>query len=368
MNRTEPGVHRLFWPLTSRQIFLFRLSSRSRCGFTGKCTDQHDDESTHMIHTTYLRTHTQMGKGDGVYSSVVAAFVIILRCNPKPLRHRQRSAAEASDGDLSRSRSALALFSAAFGFYYLRFSHTQHPAGIILVETKKNLFLLLHFARERDLCCRAAPSPTSLIQDPLLCWLCHKPHARMVYLESSVAAVFILGSAGCILDLLVLHQQQSAQLVFVACLLVICVLSTFALWSVKGRHACWHHGCGPGGITGGKQVAAAKAAQAPRSSCAGADDVLLGAAGTNDDEPPSEEFPLERRSSFVVSSVPHFAVRRCLRRCTYALSRQAAHMHLVRSQVEVAQRMGGHSFAAGARQAQPTKDGWVHRRCKTPFE
>eukprot|EP00903_Cladosiphon_okamuranus_P013371 g12461.t2 len=117
-------------------------------------------------------------------------------------------------------------------------------------------------------------------------------------LKSSVAAAFTLGSAGCVLDLLV-PGGASARRLFVTCLLVICVLSTFALWSVEGRHACWHHGC-PGGVTGEKQVAAAEAeaTRAPPVSCPN-DDGLVDAATSDGDELPSEEFPLERRSSFV---------------------------------------------------------------------
>eukprot|EP00752_Nemacystus_decipiens_P009774 g8729.t2 len=123
---------------------------------------------------------------------------------------------------------------------------------------------------------------------------------RMVYLESSVAAAFTLGSAGCLLNLAFPHQQQQqpgSQLVFVSCLLVICVLSTFALWSVEGRHACWHHH----GCAAGKEVAREPPAEAAPRSCA---DVLIadskaGGGGDDDDDLPSEEFPLERRSSFV---------------------------------------------------------------------
>lgn len=125
----------------------------------------------------------------------------------------------------------------------------------------------------------------------------------MVYLESGVAAAFTLGSAGCLLNLLVLPegQQHSApQLVFVTCLLVICVLSTFALWSVEGRHACWHHACPGGGGTDGKEVVVVTEAaqQAPRSC---ADDAAQHADADSNDLS-CEDFPLERRSSFVVSS------------------------------------------------------------------
>ena len=142
--------------------------------------------------------------------------------------------------------------------------------------------------------CRTTPYPFA--RNPAGCHL----NSRMVYLESSVAAAFTLGSAGCLLQLALPHHHQqptqSAQLVFVTCLLVICVLSTFALWSVEGRHACWHHGCA-GGSTGGKEVAPERPPEAPRS-CA---QVLLKADSNDDDDLPSEEFPLERRSSFVVS-------------------------------------------------------------------
>lgn len=125
----------------------------------------------------------------------------------------------------------------------------------------------------------------------------------MVYnLESVLGVGFTLGSAGCLLNLLD-KQQGQQQLVFVSSMLVICVLSTVALWSVEGRHACWHHGCPPEESTGGKEVAmgaAASSPSAPAQAPRSCGDVRQH-AGTDADELPPEDFPLERRSSFVVS-------------------------------------------------------------------
>lgn len=195
----------------------------------------------------------------------------------------------------SRSRAG-SFFAAA----YFLFSISSHTPATSAEQISFIAFLLQ--------CALDLQSHTLLYLDHQGRWL--STCLPMVYLESFCAAAFTLGSAACVLNLLVLPQQQqqhSAQLVFVTCLLVICVLSTVALWSVEGRHACWHHGC-PGESTGGKEAATTEtqteephAAEAPRS-CA---DVMLDPASN---ELPSEDFPLERRSSFVVSSVSNAAI------------------------------------------------------------
>lgn len=167
----------------------------------------------------------------------------------------------------------------------------------------------------------------------------------MVLLESVCAAAFSAGSAVCLVKLL-LPQQQAANNnnLFVATLLVTCLMGAFALCTVKGTHACWHPSSGPpwsssssppsstaatatvrarqhGGEYGrigvgraAKQKRADKAETAaaaggemlPAESAAAADDIdpalcdgILGA----DEGPPLEVGRLERQSSFVVSLI-----------------------------------------------------------------
>lgn len=90
---------------------------------------------------------------------------------------------------------------------------------------------------------------------------------------------------------------------FWVCLLAMCVMSALALSRVKGRHACWHRslwkGASDGVSTGkaeGKMVPAPGAEAPPRSNNAD----HLSTASCDDITPPIDDFPSERRPSFVV--------------------------------------------------------------------
>lgn len=71
----------------------------------------------------------------------------------------------------------------------------------------------------------------------------------MVLYESICAAALSVGSAVCLVKLLS-HQQAlnssgtSSSDAFLAMLLITFLMGTFALWTVKGPHACWHPSTG----------------------------------------------------------------------------------------------------------------------------
>lgn len=86
------------------------------------------------------------------------------------------------------------------------------------------------------------PSPPTGISRQL-----HTSTVLMVVLESVCAAAFSAGSAACLLKLLSpTHEQSSGDdnNPFVATLFVTCLMGAFALWTVKGPHACWHPSSG----------------------------------------------------------------------------------------------------------------------------
>ncbi|CAN0236103.1 unnamed protein product [Ectocarpus sp. 8 AP-2014] len=150
----------------------------------------------------------------------------------------------------------------------------------------------------------------------------------MVLLESFCAAAFTAGSAACLVVLLLPPTRQQAlatnpnnhNLAFLVSLLLTCLLSSFALLSVKGTHACWR----PSSASSPRKAKAAAAA-APAATIGGTtgrdapaenggdtcptpttqprscdDDAAAMTSGSSDaDELPPEDFPLERRSSFV---------------------------------------------------------------------
>lgn len=179
----------------------------------------------------------------------------------------------------------------------------------------------------------------------------------MVLYESLCAAALSVGSAVCLAKLLAPQQQalnsssnnnNSSSDPFFATLLITCLMGAFALWTVKGPHACWHPSSGsPGRGSGsssssstisvvappqpppagtrapkGDAVANRAADKAsggttePKTSTTtttmmahGADPALLqcgdeddGDAYASEDEgPPMDDVRLERQSSFVVS-------------------------------------------------------------------
>lgn len=149
----------------------------------------------------------------------------------------------------------------------------------------------------------------------------------MVLLESFCAAAFTAGSAACLVVLLLSPSRQQAlttnpnnpNLAFVVSLLLTCLLSSFALLSVKGTHACWRPSCASsprkakgaaapaaaiGGGTTGRDAPAESGGGTccpTLRSCDGDDDDAAMTTGSSDeDDLPPEDFPLERRSSFVV--------------------------------------------------------------------
>ncbi|CAM9466640.1 unnamed protein product [Scytosiphon promiscuus] len=151
----------------------------------------------------------------------------------------------------------------------------------------------------------------------------------MVFWESFCAAAFTAGSAACVFKLLSPQQQQpqalsGGSMPFVATMLLACLLSVFALLSVKGTHACWRPSsgspwkgsCGSSGgtaraaSTGGSS--ASSGSQTPErtriSTASGKGETRASTPpasppshdGSGDDEGAGpEDFPLERRSSFV---------------------------------------------------------------------
>lgn len=69
----------------------------------------------------------------------------------------------------------------------------------------------------------------------------------MVLYESLCAAALSVGSAVCLVKLLSPQQQalnSSSSDPFLATLLITCLMGAFALWTVKGPHACWHPSSG----------------------------------------------------------------------------------------------------------------------------
>ena len=163
----------------------------------------------------------------------------------------------------------------------------------------------------------------------------------MVLYESLCAAALSVGSVVCLAKLLSPQQQalNSSSDPFLATLLIICLMGAFALWTVKGPHACWHPSSGSpwrGSSSGtlstvappqpkgdavvnraasddsGKDKASGGTTESKTSTITahGADPALLqcgdddddGDAYASDDEgPPMDDVRLERQSSFVVS-------------------------------------------------------------------
>lgn len=145
-----------------------------------------------------------------------------------------------------------------------------------------------------------------------------RTHTQMVLWESFCAAAFTAGSAACILQLLS-PQPTTGSMPFVATMLLTCLLSVFALLSVKGAHACWRPSSGsPWKSSSSSSSSGAKAASAgdrsSKSPTAGGwiSDSAKDETGASTTAPPPcddesgdegagpEDFPLERRSSFVV--------------------------------------------------------------------
>lgn len=156
---------------------------------------------------------------------------------------------------------------------------------------------------------------------------------HMVFLESLCAAAFGAGSAVCLVKLLSPQQQAlDNNAPFVATLLITCLIGAFALWTVKGPHACWHPYPGSSWSSRKRATAPTKAEGGvvqPAKDVADGDGVEVDpAAGTaksqeaetietsamtavdggadvplcEDAELPLEDIRLERRSSFVVSA------------------------------------------------------------------
>ncbi|CAM9294906.1 unnamed protein product [Ectocarpus sp. 12 AP-2014] len=152
----------------------------------------------------------------------------------------------------------------------------------------------------------------------------------MVLLESFCAAAFAAGSAACLVVLLLPPTRQQAlatnpnnpNLAFLVSLLLFCLLSSFALLSVKGTHACWRPSSASsprkakasasasatpaatiGGTTGRDEAAenGGDACPTPTTQPRSCDDdaAAMTSGSSDDDELPPEDLPFERRSSFV---------------------------------------------------------------------
>ncbi|CAN0299140.1 unnamed protein product [Hapterophycus canaliculatus] len=150
----------------------------------------------------------------------------------------------------------------------------------------------------------------------------------MVFWESFFAAAFSAGSAACILKLMSPRQQPQAltsgSIPFEATMLLACLLSVFALLSVKGTHACWRPSSGSpwkrssssSSSSSSSTARAASTGDAASSSYHQASEGWISDSGKDENgsstaPPPRrdesgdkgagpEDFPLERRSSFVV--------------------------------------------------------------------